>query len=83
MEGFFNRREFGERMKKMTVPEYKLQRYEDSEIRNFIDGRRSILEIRNAVSSEFRPIPLKDVENYILTLELDGMVSIEQKQVKE
>jgi hypothetical protein len=52
---------------------------EDFEIRNFIDDRRSILEIRDAVSAEFRPIPLIDIENYIKVLEIGGMVTIEKK----
>jgi aminopeptidase YwaD len=64
---------------KKDLPEYHLKGLEDFEIRNFIDNKRSILEIRNAVSAEFRSIPLKDVENYIKVLELGGMVTIEKK----
>ena len=62
------------------LPEYHLGKYEDFEISNFIDGRRSILEIRNAVSAEFRPIPLKDVENYIKVLEIGGRVTLEKRK---
>jgi aminopeptidase YwaD len=79
MTGFFNGRDFLERLKGKTVPEYRLGRGEDFEVRNFIDGRRSILEIRDAVSAEFRPVPLVDVENYIKVLEIGGMVRLEKK----
>ncbi len=79
MRGYFNSRTFAKSIKDKKVPEYKLGKYEDFEIRNFIDGKRSILEIRNAVSAEFRPVPIKEVENYIRVLEIGGMVIIEKK----
>ncbi len=77
MGGYFDTRAFLERLKGKETPAYKLARYEDFEIRNFIDDERSILEIRNAVSAEFKPIPLRDVENYIKALEAGGMVILE------
>ena len=76
MKDYFNARAFAERIKEKAHPEYSLERAEDFEIRNFIDGKRSILDIRNAVSAEFRIIPLRDVENYIRTLEIGGMVKV-------
>ena len=76
MAGYFDNRAFLDRIKGKKTPEYKLGRYEDFEIRNFINDQRSILEIRNAVSAEFRPIPLVDVENYIRALEIGGMVTL-------
>lgn len=79
MAGYFNSRGFRELIKGKNIPEYDLKKDEQFEIRNFIDGRRSILEIRNAVSAEFRPIPLIDIENYIKTLAIGGMVVIEKK----
>jgi hypothetical protein len=79
MKGYFDRRAFVEKIKGKNIPEYKLMSNEDFEIRNFIDDRRSILEIRDAVSAEFRPIPLIDIENYIKVLEIGGMVTIEKK----
>jgi len=39
------------------------------ELRNFINGQRSILEIRNAASAEYNPLPLLDVEKYFQALE--------------
>jgi len=79
MTGYFNYVTFPDKIKGKKLPEYQLEWFERYEIRNFIDSKRSILEIRNAVSSEFRPIPLKDVENYIKVLEIGGMVTIEKK----
>jgi len=35
------------------------------EVFNFIDGKNSLLEIRNAASAEYSPIPLQDVKNFI------------------
>jgi len=46
------------------------------ELRNFIDGKRSILDIRNAASAEYGPLRLADVEAYMKFLERLGMVEI-------
>ncbi len=51
----------------------------EGELRNFIDGRRSILQVRNAAAAEaaFMNVPapaLQDVENYIKLLEKHGYV---------
>ena len=70
---------FGLLMENKKIPPYDLRNQEDFEIRNFINNERSILEIRNAASAEFRPIPLKDVENYIKLLEIGRMITIEKK----
>lgn len=51
----------------------------DFELRNFIDGKRSLLEIRNAASAEYGPIPLLDVEAFMKFLEKLGMVEIKKK----
>ncbi len=44
------------------------------EVGAFIDGRRSVLEIRNAVSAECGPVPLADVRDYIEKLAKAGVV---------
>ncbi|MGC8747225.1 MAG: hypothetical protein ACP5SQ_11435, partial [Candidatus Saccharicenans sp.] len=49
------------------------------ELRNFIDGRRSILDIRNAASAEYDPLPLLEVEKYFQALEKAGFVEIKKK----
>jgi hypothetical protein len=43
---------------------------------NFADGRRSLAEIRNAVSAEYGPIPADEVVEYFRFLERVGVVSI-------
>lgn len=48
------------------------------EIRNFIDGRRSILDIRNAASAEYDPLPLLEVEKYFQVLEKAGLVELKK-----
>jgi len=45
------------------------------EILNFVDGQNSLLEIRNAVSAEFKPIPLSWVEAYLKLLAEAGVIS--------
>lgn len=77
MKGFFNFFAFESSIRGKERP--KLDSLEEFEIRNFINNKRSILEIRNAVSAEFRPIPLKDVESYVKLLEIGGMVTIEKR----
>ncbi len=78
MRGYFNAWEFYQKVREMKVPpNYRIGRAE-FEVRNFIDGRRSILDIRNAVSAERGPVPLEGVENYILLLEKTGFVRIEK-----
>ena len=80
MRGYFNAWEFYQKVKEMKVPPgYRIGRA-DYEVRNFIDGRRTILDIRNAVSAEYGPIALEGVENYILLLEKTGFVKIEKNK---
>jgi aminopeptidase YwaD len=51
----------------------------EMELRNFIDGERSILDIRDAASAEFEPIGLLDVEKWINVQEKLGLVTIRKK----
>lgn len=79
MRGYFDAREFYQKLREMKeLPSYQLGRA-DYEVRNFIDGKRSILEIRNAAAAEYGPVPLKGVEGYILVLEKTGFVRIQSK----
>ena len=48
------------------------------EIANFIDGTRSVGEIRDAVSAEFEPVELKAVAEYIDLLARAGAVSFKR-----
>lgn len=49
-----------------------LSGYYTQEANNFADGQRSILEIRNAISAEFGPVPVENVVNYFRNLERLG-----------
>ena len=80
MKGFFNSFAFREYLRdKKDLPPYNLGPAE-FEVRNFIDGKRSALEIRDAVSAEYYPIEIKDVLNYLRVLESAGFVKIERKK---
>ncbi|OGD20088.1 MAG: hypothetical protein A2W03_00235 [Candidatus Aminicenantes bacterium RBG_16_63_16] len=87
MKGYFNGFEFYQQMKKLLedkklpAPVYQLGRA-DFEVRNFIDGRRSILDIRNAVSAEYGPLQVKAVEGYIEVLKNMGYVEVVPKADK-
>ncbi|MEN6312073.1 MAG: M28 family peptidase [Acidobacteriota bacterium] len=50
-----------------------------SELKNFIDGKRSIVDIRDAASAEFSPLALKDVEDWVNVMAKLGMVEIKKK----
>ena len=51
----------------------------EMELRNFIDGRRSILDIRDAASAEFEPLDLLEVEKWVGVQEKLGLVTIKRK----
>lgn len=79
MKGRFDSRSFREEIRKLKdLPRYSLGRTE-FEARNFIDGKKSILDIRNAVSAELNPVSLQDVENFMKVLEKTGFIQIHQK----
>jgi hypothetical protein len=50
------------------------------EIGAFINGERSVLDIRNAVSAECGPVRLSDVLHYLEILEAVDLVSFEEQQ---
>ncbi len=51
----------------------------EMELRNFIDNKRSILDIRDAASAEFEPISLKDVEEWVNVQAKLGLVEIKKR----
>jgi len=51
----------------------------ERELRNFIDGKRSILDIRDAASAEYEPLDLLDVEKWIGIQEKLGLVTFKKK----
>jgi len=79
MQGYFDAFAFYQRMREMKENAPVRLGQAESEVRNFIDGKKSILEIRNAASAEFEPLPLKNVEDYIRFLEKIGFVTLKQR----
>ncbi len=51
----------------------------ESELKNFMDGTRSVKDIRDAVSAEFEPLPLADVEKWVEVYEKLGLVTLKKK----
>ncbi len=49
------------------------------EARNYADGSRSLLEIRNAISAEFGPVPLADVVDFFSELQVSGAWVIDRR----
>ena len=54
--------------------------YYSMEARNFADGERSLLDIRNALAAEFGPVPLDDVTKFFRDLEKSGAYTIGEKK---
>ncbi|MEO7158282.1 MAG: hypothetical protein ABI039_12000, partial [Vicinamibacterales bacterium] len=54
-----------------------------AELGNFVDGQRSISDIRDAVSAEFAPIALPVVVEYFERLATLGAITIKQPQTRE
>ena len=57
-----------------SSPEFTLTRDERFELINFVDGRRTVSEIRNALSAEFKPIETKLVARYLEDLVKVGVM---------
>ena len=76
LEGVFDSRAFSQMRRDMKdAPTYNLGRTE-TEVRNLIDGKRTILQIRNAAAAAAAPVGLKDVETFLRLLEKTGYVKI-------
>jgi len=79
MKPVFDERAFSQKRRDTKdLPSYNLIRAE-REVRNFIDGKRSILRIRNAVSAEMSLVGLKDVESFLIVMEKMGFVTLDKK----
>jgi aminopeptidase-like protein len=44
------------------------------EVLSFVDGQNSVLDIRNAVSAEYMPVPLEEVKNFLALLDEAGVI---------
>lgn len=51
----------------------------EMELRNFIDGERSILDLRDAASAEFAPLDVLEVETWVGIQEKLGLVTLKKK----
>ncbi|MFQ6617871.1 MAG: DUF4910 domain-containing protein [Fidelibacterota bacterium] len=65
--------------RKVKIPKFWLVRYE---VPNFMNGERSILDIRNAVSAEYEPVELNHIDRIIKDLERAGLVEITEKDLE-
>jgi aminopeptidase YwaD len=63
-----------------NVPLAQRGDYVAYEALNFADGKRSVLEIRDAISAEFDPVPVTEVAQFFEFLEKLGVVRITSKQ---
>jgi hypothetical protein len=76
MRGLFDAQAFAAARREMKdAPAYSLGRSE-SDIRNLIDGRRSLLRIRNAAAAHLPAVGPKDIESYFKVLERAGYVRL-------
>jgi hypothetical protein len=57
-----------------SSPEFALGGDERFELVNFIDGKRTVSEIRNALSAEYTPVGTKIVAHYLEDLVKVGVV---------
>lgn len=67
------------RLRDMNLQVAPLIYQAEFELRNFVDGQRSVLDIRNAASAEYEPLPLLDVEKYFLAMEKAGLFELKKK----
>lgn len=63
----------------MTAARERVSRFVEADQQNawpFIDGVRTVTEIRDAVSAEFEPIDIKAVSEYLDLLARIGAISL-------
>ncbi len=76
MKAAFDTQEFTARQREVKdLPPYQIGRAETI-LRNMIDGKRSILQLRNAAAAEVPGVTLQNVEGWVKTLERLGYVTI-------
>jgi hypothetical protein len=62
-----------------NAPQPALSGYYAMEARNFADGERSLLDVRNAIAAEFGPVSIDDVTTFFTDLEKTGAYTIVRK----
>lgn len=65
-----------DKLGKGILQEIKLRGYAAYEALNFMDGRKSIYDIERAVSAEYGPVDIRDIESFFRILERAGLVSL-------
>ncbi len=60
-------------------PPSALTGYYTQEARNFTDGQRSVLDVRNAISAEFGPVPVENVVRFFREGAAAGQYTIAEK----
>ena len=58
----------------LNLPIYQRDSRITYEVLNFINGKNSVLDIRNAVSAEYEPVPVEEVMEFIQVLVEAGIV---------
>jgi hypothetical protein len=78
LKGLFDAQAFAAARREMKdAPAYSLGRSE-ADIRNLIDGQRSLLRIHNAAAAHLPSVSLKDIESFFLVLEKAGFVRLKR-----
>jgi len=65
-----------EKLGQGILRQVKFRGYTAYEALNFVDGKRSVYDIARAVSAEFRPVDVKDVEGFFRILEKAGLLKL-------
>jgi len=60
----------------MDHPIHKVDSRYRYEILNFVDGKNTLMDIRNAVSAEYQPIPVQWVKQYLELLQKAGIIKM-------
>ncbi len=79
MKGLMSFWELGAEMRKLDYQPSMAIMQAEGELRNFIDGERSILDLRDAASAEFEPLDPLEVERWVGVQEKLGLVTIKKK----
>jgi len=67
-----------EKLGSEALKEIRLPGYSSYEALNFVDGRRSVLDIARAVSAEYGPVDLEDVLSFFKLLQRAGLMELKR-----
>lgn len=69
-----------EKLGEDTLEGIKLSRYAAYEALNYVDGRRSIYDIAQAVAAEYGPVDVRNVDYFLKTLEKAELVRLKKTE---